>query len=67
MKQQTLSLGKTVPGINVDPKEVATKVSKYTTDSYTERFHLEIMQENYKYTNHCCILQFAFEESLSDP
>ena len=44
---QILRLGKTVPGIDIDRKEVAiaTKVSKYKTDSYTEYFHKILLKD----------------------
>ena len=35
-----------MPGIDIDPKEIAIKVSKYKTDSYTEYFH-EILVKDY--------------------
>ena len=52
---QILRLGKTVPGIDIDPKGVATKVSKYKTDSYKEYFqvilHKDHTGELHVYTN----------------
>ena len=35
-----------MPGIGIDLREVATKVSKYKTDSYKEYFH-EILLKDY--------------------
>ena len=47
------SSSSTVPGIDVDPKKVALKVSKYkkiATQNIFNKFYLKIIQGNYKYT-----------------